>query len=329
MVSYHFDETVRQSSLSKAPTSRRVPGCENQGNSTPDDVERRAPNKVHLFQVKMTLSSKFCAVVTLLSMILTPALGSQDQVYYSLEGFLNSFLMEDKLPTTADFENYVNQEDTVETEEDVVKRKTELAKQINTWTADCSYGPPQTLDVLIGMETHDLAEWASVQNTYIEAHKEAYEYRTPPKSTGKVIQKLHQAIDKRRDHARRQRKKTSPVSEDVWARAESKYKANRVLSDHLLESLRNVFTTETEAYCNDLFDQHKLLKNSSSKTIEFLFAQVIRLTKENEKFKQQRRRRNSPRSSPEMAEGSDISDNEPNPHGSDNGSNTASTSDST
>lgn len=75
MVSYHFDETVRRSSLSKASTSRRVPGCENQGNSTPGDVERRAPNKVRLFQVDK--SYKICAVTLLImALAVTPVLGA-------------------------------------------------------------------------------------------------------------------------------------------------------------------------------------------------------------------------------------------------------------
>jgi len=77
MVSYHFDETVRRSSLPKAATSRRVPGCENQGNTTPGDVERRAPNKVRLFQVNK--SYKICAVTLLIvALSVTPALGASE-----------------------------------------------------------------------------------------------------------------------------------------------------------------------------------------------------------------------------------------------------------
>jgi len=58
-------ETARRSNLSKFSTSQCELGCKNQGNPTPGDVSRRAPNKVHPFQMNKFRKQRNIAIITI------------------------------------------------------------------------------------------------------------------------------------------------------------------------------------------------------------------------------------------------------------------------
>jgi len=139
MVSY---ETHRLST-----TSWCVPGCKNQGNPTPGGVERRAPNKVRLFQVNK--SYKICAVTLLImALSVTPTLVTNEipveEGEMEIWVELNTLLEEKRqVPTTADFEKFCQPDIAHEpdTAHEIV-----LVKAIKSWQEQTNQGDEVVVD---------------------------------------------------------------------------------------------------------------------------------------------------------------------------------------
>jgi hypothetical protein len=286
MVSYHFDETVRRSSLPKAATSRRVPGCENQGNTTPGDVERRAPNKVRLFQVNK--SYKICAVTLLImALAVTPVLGMKKAEWTPLEAFLDK----NEVPSADDFVGFMKDGG----DEVVEANKIELINQVFEWGTDTiqehhreNWMHDQTDDCLESIAKYAHFYCMSTVVVYDVAYwkwkltPNASNRKRQPRSPRRKRPTGSDAI-RRLDNQTSPSSTQSPVSiQDIW----NAFKVKRQLSEHLLVNMNEVFTSETEEHCNKIMLQAKLLTNDSQ-TIEFLFEQVIRLTEENNRMKAQ------------------------------------------